>query len=532
MRRGSLLAGPTLPRTRKLTALPSDRPNLKTSSIVLPPVTVMLDGLVRASEKEKRFQYDNYRTTGDFERDFTLLCSMIDMKMPLKKRVRLPSHHHNNNNNQQPEFPDMNHHQPKRAVSVFPTNQPHRDIDTEFEENSVILLPTTYLVAYNKYEYLKPRVEIETETDTTNHVIQSHVTQLYFKGSKLDTKMVNILFKTIPDLERLKVLHISHAGLDDDTMYWLGRCVALLPSLKTLCLDGNSHTKYQRFNVFLEDTNELKIHYLSLRHCNISDMGALQLSGALSENKHLIGLNLNFNRLGDRGTCHLAHALRTNRTLLSLNLSSNGIGDAGVQSLAETLSTFKFSHEEIIKRREMQSQELKKRKERPAIENLKVFREKTPKKKTGAKGREKKHRIERARTPDSHAVSPSSRNVSPVAAVVVEEKETPKHPLLETTVELNGELLVPGNRALINLNLSRNKVTPSGLQYLSAAVKCQTNAMLRSKRQPCALNGLLKLTLHKNSFPRDDPTYLSIVTSLLPREPFLDRAQNVEDEAH
>ena len=60
-------------------------------------------------------------------------------------------------------------------------------------------------------------------------------------------------------------------------------------------------------------------------------------------------LNLNFNKLTPQG-------LRMNRTLLTLNLSGNKITDVGTKALSDILTSLTLTHEEIVARRKLISE--------------------------------------------------------------------------------------------------------------------------------------------------------------------------------
>jgi hypothetical protein len=122
----------------------------------------------------------------------------------------------------------------------------------------------------------------------------------------------------------------------------------------------------------------LSLQNLSLRSSQIDDEKAEAISYALGglkrQNKKLLTLNLNSNKIADKGAIALARvflfkfdllnqnqffigfyksfkALRTNRTLLSLSLANNNIGDDGAKALSDVISRFQLKHEEILHRR-------------------------------------------------------------------------------------------------------------------------------------------------------------------------------------
>lgn len=153
--------------------------------------------------------------------------------------------------------------------------------------------------------------------------------KLYLRGWLADSRVLNILSKTLPHLERLATLDMWNAGLTDETLASLNQCLSPCTSLKTLNLSGNHLAARQRFDMFVVQGKPLNLQNLSLRNCGIDADGALLLTNVLIENTSLLTLNISHNRIGDEGAVHIADCLKFNRTLLSLNLASNGIGDAG-----------------------------------------------------------------------------------------------------------------------------------------------------------------------------------------------------------
>ncbi len=77
--------------------------------------------------------------------------------------------------------------------------------------------------------------------------------------------------------------------------------------------------------------NHTRIQHLSLRNCNISEIGAKKLGNAIG--------NIN----------------TQNNKLLNLNLSGNIIGDQGTIEIAKVLKNFFFNHKfKFIKKRDFE----------------------------------------------------------------------------------------------------------------------------------------------------------------------------------
>ena len=99
------------------------------------------------------------------------------------------------------------------------------------------------------------------------------------------------------------------------------------------------------------------------------------------------------------------------------------------------------------------------------------------------------------------------------------ESEIVKDPLLEKGMLVDDELLLPGNKVMMNVNLSRNKITEVGLDRLHSALKYQQNDAIVDGSK--LSGGLKKLSLKNNSFPEDDSRYADIMNILKSRDPLI-----------
>ncbi|XP_020608509.1 leucine-rich repeat-containing protein 71-like [Orbicella faveolata] len=101
------------------------------------------------------------------------------------------------------------------------------------------------------------------------------------------------------------------------------------------------------------------------------------------------------------------------------------------------------------------------------------------------------------------------------------EQEQPEvvefpNPLLEHPIkEENGEIIIPGNRALINLNLSRNKIGEIGVEAFLISI--QRQAEVSSSGKP---TGLMRLSMSRNRFPPENGSYQRLMELMQTRDPF------------
>ncbi|CAF0984067.1 unnamed protein product [Didymodactylos carnosus] len=211
-------------------------------------------------------------------------------------------------------------------------------------------LPKTYSLKDN-YDYFKPKIQVEID----NLDKQETITEIHIRAWKIDNITLDIFQQSFPTLEHLHTLNFWYTGLTDETVVQLATLLPKCPNLKTLILDSNPLAN-ERYDVLLTDDTS-NIVNLSLRHCCITEHGAMHIGNGLGnerrQNSKLQTLNLAYNKIGDIGAEQIAKGLKFNRTLLVLNLSNNDIGDNGAEKLAIVLSKFPLSREELIYRRQL-----------------------------------------------------------------------------------------------------------------------------------------------------------------------------------
>lgn len=410
---------------------------------------------------------------------------------------------------------------------------------------------TTFLIK-EKFEYFKPCVQVEWDEEGNRSMLK----ELYIRGWRIDGRIMDIFNLTLPPQDKLVKIDFWNTGLTDKYLDSLADIVKQLPSLKTLALDANPLI-LQRYGVLLGEESTLQ--HLSLRNCYVNDMGANHIGRALSKNKNLLTLNLCYNKITCEGAALIAKGLRINRTLLCLDLGSNLIKDAGASTLAETISKFALNHEETVARRLLLS---KKNVEEP-VTQLRSANQPTPKserppsvrsgshitkedrpRKDKAKGTKKDSKkveekpAKKASSTDAVKESKKGKKTSmaktdkkgstgPADQETTDVVEFP-NPLLEPVEEIQGELHVPGNRALINLNLSRNQIGEAGIKSLLNAVQYQ--AQLAAAQGRTVGTGLMRLSLQRNLATEDNPVYQNLLDLMITRDPFFKPLDNVSHD--
>ncbi|XP_052759906.1 leucine-rich repeat-containing protein 71-like isoform X2 [Mya arenaria] len=283
-----------------------------------------------------------YVCTGNFTADFTELCRRANLAYtpPVVPRPKPPAPV------TQQEASPVKGGKDKGKQSA---SQPEPEPEENPEEESGDAPPKTYTMK-DKFEYFKPCVQVEMEE---KHEI---VTEVFIRGWKIDTQMMDIFTQCWPTMDKLNSINLWNTGLTSETLHKLANILPQCANLKNLTLDGNTAEEENWYELI---TEESLIQNLSLRHCNITDKGAVMIGRCLGSakrgNKQLLSLNLSNNKIGDEGIREIAQGLRLNRTLLSLSLASNEVGDKGVIKLSEVLSRFPLTHEEVVERRKQQS---------------------------------------------------------------------------------------------------------------------------------------------------------------------------------
>uniref|UniRef100_I3MFS3 Leucine rich repeat containing 71 n=1 Tax=Ictidomys tridecemlineatus TaxID=43179 RepID=I3MFS3_ICTTR len=357
--------------------------------------------------------------------------------------------------------------------------------------------------------------------------------------------------------------------------------------IRKVSLEGNPLPKQSYHKLMAPDS---PIAHLSLRNNNIDDYGAQLLGQALSTlhscNRTLVSLNLGFNHIGDQGAGFLADGLRLNRSLLWLSLAHNRIQDKGALKLAEVLRPFELTHTEVVERRrlllekgtqersrspsssrhadfksdrdkaqalgmtsvaltdkseKMQAMKapkgLSKKKEKPGEVVKKEEKsgsgqsptQGAPKKEDAAKSGKGKVTIpeqKQSKGKGTKLGSKEKRSILLESEQLVAETTEMINPLLEPVEHRDGKVFMPGNKVLLHLSLLRNRITEVGLEAFLATVQYQVQ--FKSKSMSKGPVGLLWLSLAKNCFDPQCPTYTTIQELMLPRDPIKTKIREEE----
>ncbi|XP_053379186.1 leucine-rich repeat-containing protein 71-like isoform X20 [Mercenaria mercenaria] len=498
--------------------------------------------------------------TGNFSADFSELCRRNNMTFipPVIMRPRPPAPV------VQQEVSPAKGGKDKGKPSV---TQPEPEQEENAEDGEPVDAPPKTFTTKDKFEYFKPSIQVEMD----NQDKPDTVNEIFIRGWKVDTVMMDIFKQCWPTMEKLHSINLWNTGLNDDTLHTLSTILPQCPNIKNVTLDGNATEKEDWFELI---TEESPVQNLSLRHCGITNKGAKMIGRCLGSakraNTKLLTLNLSNNKIGEEGLEEIAQGLRLNRTLLSLSLASNEIRDKGVVKLSEVLSRFPLTHEEVVERRKLMSDRsspdrnksppLSRRadsKDRPGSVRSSTHQDKGGKKnekpsakakKDGKGGKEekeekhektkgKKEKEDKAGAKKAAAAESQARRASLAADAKgkgnktkgkekggkpAQEQEPADsqdfiNPLLEGADYIDGRLWVAGNRVLINLNLSRNEIGETGLEALLKAMQYQTTLCMENKSSG---TGLMRLLVGKNKVRSSHELLQKITDIMLPKDPF------------
>ncbi|XP_052101937.1 leucine-rich repeat-containing protein 71-like isoform X8 [Mytilus californianus] len=506
-----------------------------------------------------------YSCTGNFQADFTELCRRNSMTYipPIIPRARPPTVMGHTESGK----PDKGKGKAPQAP-VEPDPDPEQDLDGEGVEAP----PKTFTMK-DKFEYFRPSVQVEME----NFDKPDTVTEIYIRGWKIVEPIMEIFKQCWPKMAKLHTINLWNCGLSGEVITILASTITEIPEMRNLVLDGNTVVEENWHELMGEES---PIQNLSLRHCGITDKGAEQIGQALGSTKRcntkLISLNLSGNRITDVGAEHLALGLRMNRNLMSLSLASNFIGDKGASKIAEILSRFPLTHEEVVERRKHFSEkdfpERNKSppgsrrdgsKDRPASVRSQSHMDKDKKgskasaKKKDPKGKdakeEEKHDKTKKKEKEDKTLTKKVFNINRpliMASIAADTKgnkgkgkgkdKTKQaaqevedlsggevvNPLTDVADFIDGQLWVSGNRVLINLNLSRNKIAESGMNNLLKAMQYQTTILMDNKSGG---TGLMRIALLKNKISPEHDVMRKLNDIMLHKDPYYKQPPQTPD---
>ncbi|CAF0719168.1 unnamed protein product [Adineta steineri] len=429
-------------------------------------------------------------------------------------------------------------------------------------------LPKTYSLR-DHLEYFKPKIQLEMD----NPDKQDTLTEIHIHAWKIDRPILDIFAQSFPTLERLHTLNFWHTGFTDDTLKQLATFLPKCPNIRTLILDANPIPLERYEVLLTDENSpivNLSLRHCRITERGAASI-AQGLGNERRQNKKLQTLNLAYNSIGDNGAESIACSLKFNRTLLVLNLSSNDISDNGAQKLSEVLSKFPLTQEELVYRRKLilfsstnesgagahsarrgdrrtsfnssptgvsrkksglaaatlpakskgaaaatggkaDTKEAAKpvKKDDKAAKKTATIAESKPAKGGGGKATSDKM-AKTLGNPKGANAGAGNRSATQSETDYYDEFNIGEGiPLLDQNAELiDDDLVLPGNRCLLSLNLTKNRISASGVQQFLQAVQYQEmfiklNYSSRNSSSTGApiipSQGLLRLELQRNDF--------------------------------
>eukprot|EP00105_Crassostrea_gigas_P020853 XP_011439760.1 PREDICTED: leucine-rich repeat-containing protein 71-like isoform X21 [Crassostrea gigas] len=525
---------------------------------------------VSQDEEDPNKTPEPYSCTGNFQADFTELCRRTGMATipAVVHRARPPTQ-------AAPESskPEKGKDKGKSAITE---PEPEPELDTEGENAEPP--PKTYVVK-DKFEFFKPCVQVEMENydkgETVTEiyirgwkiddVMMNTLKQCWSVMEKLHTinlwntglngETVSIMASTLPSIVNLRTLILDgnvvkeenwHELITDESPVQnlsLRHCGITDLGAKSI---GEALGTVKRANT--------KLVSLNLAGNQISDQGAVDIANGLRMNRTLMSLSLASNQIGDKGAVKLGEVL--SRFPLSheevverrKQKSSMGSPDRNKSPPPSRRADSKdrpgsvrssSQHDKNDKSKQKQSAKTKKDAgkggKEPAKEEEKHDKSKGKKDDKGAAKKE-------GGTGSRKDKGGNTTGRSSGASLVADTKNAAKgktkgkdkgkpsqaepedmgdssfiNPLTDEADFIEGQLWVPGNRLLINLNLSRNQIGEQGMAAILKAMQYQTTLSLGSKSGG---TGLMRICVFKNKISSESDIVRKINDIMLPKDPF------------
>ncbi|KAK0163379.1 hypothetical protein PV327_007066 [Microctonus hyperodae] len=398
---------------------------------------------------------------------------------------------------------------------------------TVFEERCKKLnLSTPKFIVYGKID---GRTKLSSISNKCNHVIEinlqcdgGHVEKplkLECRGYKLSVLILDTIFFTINKFRTITTLNLSNCRIKSDEIVKLATSITETGCINDVNLDMNPNA---RGNHYLLCSRGCKLRYLSIKFCNLGDLGVKKIADELKYQDNiqnlptLIAINLMHNQITDNGAIYIAkQMLHTNRSIQSLNLSGNLITDTGALSILSELYIFPLTHEEIVELRKRKYVRLMKQEEK--LEAICTLIQDI------VEGKQKEMMNNRSMTKEK--MNDSSENESfegeiqeDIPTSLISEKETCEqlmndllldlveidlHPFTTESYPIKGAMMSTGNLQLQHLNLSYNHLTVDTLKQMIKCIYYHSYMMLNDISR-----GLLHVSLEGNDIAEDDELWM------------------------
>nr|XP_022305853.1 leucine-rich repeat-containing protein 71-like isoform X10 [Crassostrea virginica] len=525
---------------------------------------------ISQDEEDPNKTPEPYSCTGNFQADFTELCRRNSMAAipPVIHRARPPTQ-------AAPESskPEKGKDKGKSAV---PEPEPEPEVDPEGENAEPP--PKTYVVK-DKFEYFKPCVQVEMENydkpETVTEIyirgwkiddiMMNTLKQCWSVMEKLHTinlwnvglngETLSIMASTLPSIVNLRTLILDGNVVTEENWHELITDESPVQNLSLRhCGMTDKGAKSIGEALGTVKRTNTKLVTLNLAGNQISDQGAIDIANGLRMNRTLMSLSLASNQIGDKGAIKLGEVL--SRFPLSheevverrKQKSSMGSPDRNKSPPPSRRADSKdrpgsvrssSQHDKSDKSKQKQSAKTKKDagkggKEAPKEEEKhdkskgKKDDKAAAKKEGGTSSRKDKGGNTTGRSSGASLVADTKNAAKGKSKGKDKGKPSQAepedmgdssfiNPLTDEADFIDGQLWVPGNRLLINLNLSRNQINEQGMAAILKAMQYQTTLALGSKSGG---TGLMRICVFKNKISSDHDIVRKINDIMLPKDPF------------
>nr|XP_022303409.1 leucine-rich repeat-containing protein 71-like isoform X7 [Crassostrea virginica] len=531
---------------------------------------------ISQDEEDPNKTPEPYNCTGNFQADFTELCRRNSMAAipPVIHRARPPTQ-------AAPESskPEKGKDKGKSAVPE-PEPEPEVDPEGENAEpppkTYVVKDKFEYFkpcVQVEMENYDKPETvtEIYIRGWKIDDIMMNTLKQCWSVMEKLHTinlwnvglngETLSIMASTLPSIVNLRTLILDGNVVTEENWHELITDESPVQNLSLRhCGMTDKGAKSIGEALGTVKRTNTKLVTLNLAGNQISDQGAIDIANGLRMNRTLMSLSLASNQIGDKGAIKLGEVL--SRFPLSheevverrKQKSSMGSPDRNKSPPPSRRADSKdrpgsvrssSQHDKSDKSKQKQSAKTKKDagkggKEAPKEEE-KHDKSKGKKDDKAAAKKDSKSGKEGG-TSSRKDKGGNTTGRSSGASLVADTKNAAKgkskgkdkgkpsqaepedmgdssfiNPLTDEADFIDGQLWVPGNRLLINLNLSRNQINEQGMAAILKAMQYQTTLALGSKSGG---TGLMRICVFKNKISSEHDIVRKINDIMLPKDPF------------
>nr|XP_022303411.1 leucine-rich repeat-containing protein 71-like isoform X9 [Crassostrea virginica] len=529
---------------------------------------------ISQDEEDPNKTPEPYNCTGNFQADFTELCRRNSMAAipPVIHRARPPTQAAPESSKPEKGKDKENAEPPPKTYVVkdkFEYFKPCVQVEMENYDK-----PETVTEIYIRGWKIDD-IMMNTLKQCWSVMEKLHTINLWNVG--LNGETLSIMASTLPSIVNLRTLILDGNVVTEENWHELITDESPVQNLSLRhCGMTDKGAKSIGEALGTVKRTNTKLVTLNLAGNQISDQGAIDIANGLRMNRTLMSLSLASNQIGDKGAIKLGEVL--SRFPLSheevverrKQKSSMGSPDRNKSPPPSRRADSKdrpgsvrssSQHDKSDKSKQKQSAKTKKDagkggKEAPKEEEKHDKSkgkkdDKAAAKKDSKSGKEggtssRKAEEESRKTQHRGSISKdkggNTTGRSSGASLVADTKNAAKgkskgkdkgkpsqaepedmgdssfiNPLTDEADFIDGQLWVPGNRLLINLNLSRNQINEQGMAAILKAMQYQTTLALGSKSGG---TGLMRICVFKNKISSEHDIVRKINDIMLPKDPF------------